>query len=380
MDLTIQLSDSVSPLSSLQQGHWFKLICGASFQHLPAIRTLAVLYTLAGADCIDAAADRAVVQAVLEGMQAAQRWTRSRSGTIPQPWLMVSLNDGADPHFRKAVIDPARCPPDCPQPCIAICPAQAIAFDGGLPQAQGVMVERCYGCGRCVPICPHHNIETLAHPAAIEQVRPLIQAGQIQALELHTQVGHEAEFAALWARLAPDLPYLSLLAISCPSHPDIVSYLTGLYHQMAPLPCPLIWQTDGRPMSGDIGDGATRATLKLGETVLRSPLPGFVQLAGGTNGHTVAKAKGLGLMRPSVQDICPKNRGEAPRYLAGIAYGSYARGLITPVQTALENQPNTTYHIEDYQHLLDQGLTLIRTLTESLKPQEFALNSAAALP
>jgi len=27
----------------------------------------------------------------------------------------------------------------------------------------------------------------------------------------------------------------------------------------------LIWQTDGRPMSGDIGDGTTIAAVKLGQ-------------------------------------------------------------------------------------------------------------------
>jgi hypothetical protein len=36
------------PKASLHQGTWFKLICGASFHHLPSIRELAFLYTLAG--------------------------------------------------------------------------------------------------------------------------------------------------------------------------------------------------------------------------------------------------------------------------------------------------------------------------------------------
>ena len=59
------------PRDSLKQGNWFKLICGASYQYLPAIRNLALAYTLAGADCIDIAADKAVISAARAGMKVA---------------------------------------------------------------------------------------------------------------------------------------------------------------------------------------------------------------------------------------------------------------------------------------------------------------------
>ncbi|MGL6283561.1 MAG: 4Fe-4S ferredoxin, partial [Microcoleaceae cyanobacterium] len=49
------------PLHSLQHHQWFKLICGASFQELNVIRNLTLVYALAGADCIDVAADPAVI-------------------------------------------------------------------------------------------------------------------------------------------------------------------------------------------------------------------------------------------------------------------------------------------------------------------------------
>lgn len=61
------------PLQSLQQGTWFKLICGASYQHLPAIRNLALVYALAGADCVDVAADPAVIAAAQEGIEAVAK-------------------------------------------------------------------------------------------------------------------------------------------------------------------------------------------------------------------------------------------------------------------------------------------------------------------
>ena len=60
------MKDRDSPLKSLENGNWFKLICGASYQHLPDIRNLALVYTLAGADCIDVAADPATIAAAQE--------------------------------------------------------------------------------------------------------------------------------------------------------------------------------------------------------------------------------------------------------------------------------------------------------------------------
>ena len=73
------------PLQSLQKGHWFKLICGASYQHLPAVRNLSLAYALAGADCIDVAADAAVVAAAKEGLAVAEKLQDS---AIAQGFLM----------------------------------------------------------------------------------------------------------------------------------------------------------------------------------------------------------------------------------------------------------------------------------------------------
>lgn len=49
-------------------------------------------------DCIDCAADASVVNAVNEGINAAQSIS-----TINRPWVMISVNDDQqDLHFRKA--------------------------------------------------------------------------------------------------------------------------------------------------------------------------------------------------------------------------------------------------------------------------------------
>jgi Fe-S-cluster-containing hydrogenase component 2 len=423
------------PLVSLREGHWFKLICGASFQHLPAIRNLTLAYTLAGADCIDVAADPAVISAAQEALRVASGLVESarlKGFTSGNPWLMVSLNDGEDPHFRKAEFDVAHCPIGCPRPCEAICPAQAIVFEPisehlGLNQEagsfSGVLSDRCYGCGRCVPVCPIQHISTRSYVYTPEAIAPLILEMGVDALEIHTQVGRFDDFKRLWLAITPWLDRLRLIAISCPDGQGLVDYLWALNQLIQPLPCPLIWQTDGRPMSGDIGMGTTKATVKLGQKVLATGLPGFVQLAGGTNQHTVVKLRELGLLQneqvrhlelerelregsataiSSTADVASTQVSFPPvsRSVAGVAYGSYARALLAPVLEELEKmtlldlqkvnqlgsrfQSKATHgtstvgvprspskyepgYLENYPDLLWQAVNLANSLTAPLK-------------
>ncbi|MEG4249957.1 circadian clock protein LdpA [Microcoleus sp. Pol10D4] len=381
------MTEHYHPLNSLKDGHWFKLICGASFQHLPAVRNLTLAYTLAGADCIDVAADPAAVAAAKEALQVASdlqaRTQNRRFGGKGLPLLMVSLNDGEDPHFRKAEFNPADCPADCWRPCEKICPAEAIVFQSAGSGFSGVIDQQCYGCGRCLPICPSQLIYTRSYVSAPAAIAPLILQSGADALEIHTQVGREADFGRLWSSIAPWVGQLKVIAISCPDGDGLIDYLRTLYQIISPLPCPLIWQTDGRPMSGDIGTGTTRAAVKLGQKVLAAQLPGYVQLAGGTNAHTVSKLRAEGLMKN-----VGKNFSDPPvPYIAGVAYGSYARVLLSPILEQLETmQTDRAYavpvavarpgagvqtsrlpQLEAVPELLSQAVSLARSLVSPLK-------------
>ena len=292
------MTDLYYPLRSLKQGHWFKLICGASYQHLPAVRNLTLTYALAGADCIDVAADPAVIFAAKAAITVADRIAQADSGRRASPWLMVSFNDGEDPHFRKAEFDPLNCPADCPRPCETILsgsgdrllslhlnPYQSVNLSQPPLGAgfSGVVSDRCYGCGRCLPFVRFSRFSARSYVSSPAAIAPLVLQTGVDAIEIHTQVGRTEDFRRLWAAIAPWVDRLKLVAISCPDGDGLIDYLRTLYGIIAPLPCALIWQTDGRPMSGDIGTGATRAAVKLGQKVLAAKLPGFVQLAGGTN-------------------------------------------------------------------------------------------------
>ncbi len=136
-------------------------------------------------------------------------------------------------------------------------------------------------------------------------------------------------------------------------------------------------------MSGDIGTGTTRAAVKLGQKVLAAQLPGYVQLAGGTNAHTVSKLRAEGLMREYRKNL---SIPDTP-HIAGIAYGSYARVLLSPILEQLETmQTDRAYavpvavapptagvqtsrlpQLEAVPELLSQAVSLARSLVSQLK-------------
>ncbi len=371
-----QLPESApSPLQSLNRGKWFKLICGASFGHLPAIRNLAIAYTLAGADCIDVAADLAVIAATQDGIGIAKKLARLDGSTHEeidrQPWLMVSLNDGIDPHFRKAAFNPLQCPVDCPRPCERICPADAIA-------EQGVIESRCYGCGRCLPICPLGLIATEDRAATPQLIfSQLGTVSGIDAIEIHTQPDRLDDFGRLWDILSPVADRLKLLAISCPDSDELIPYLRSIhatiaatYHPLR-LPFTLLWQTDGRPMSGDIGAGTTHAAIKLGEKVIAAGLPGYVQLAGGTNHYTVPKLRKRQLLPSAPVDgaIDPMGDRIVPngQHVHGVAYGSYARVLLSPILDELDARSHNPGKLEMHPDLLSAAVAIATELVGQLK-------------
>ncbi|WP_304650690.1 LdpA C-terminal domain-containing domain, partial [Synechocystis sp. LEGE 06083] len=211
----------------------------------------------------------------------------------------------------------------------------------------------------CLPICPQGIITTYSHQATVASLLPWLESGQIAALEIHTQVGHGEQFQQLWQNLQPVLPQLQAIAISCPYHGQAVQYLQSIANWLGQLTIPLIWQTDGRPMSGDIGRGTTHLCLQYADQVLKSDLPGFVQLAGGTNGHTITKLNDDSLWVHGKKSI-----------VNGVAFGGGARVLIAPVlqeAEARQKDPLAPIHLEDYPDLLQRAIALAQSLVQPWK-------------
>ncbi|MFO0038880.1 MAG: LdpA C-terminal domain-containing domain [Synechococcaceae cyanobacterium] len=336
------------PEMALRTGRWVKWIGGASNQDLAAIEDLAGIYAWAGVHCLDVAADPAVVAAARRGIA----WACERGAQ--RPWLMVSLNDGGDPHFRKAWFDPARCPTDCPRPCARVCPALAI-------EAAGVVAPRCYGCGRCRPACPlglieerHQLLEPEAVPALLAALRP-------DAVELHTRLGRAEPFAQRLEQLRRSGVVLQRLAVSCglepaagsgdpadrllPARPEVLAAeLWDRFRQLRAAGFRPLWQLDGRPMSGDVGGGTAHAAVRLLRRVAAQAPPGPLQLAGGTNARTLALVERAGV--PAV---------------AGVAFGGVARSLLQPL--LLQAQAGGLRLLED-PALRGQALAIARGLVD----------------
>lgn len=305
--------------AALPAGTWFKLICGASSHDVATIANLAEVYATAGVDCIDVAATSSVLHAATLGISRAQA-----RGARP-PLLMASISDGDDVHFRKAYFDPRQCPTDCPRPCEAVCPADAI-------DSVGVINGRCYGCGRCVPVCPLGLVDTAeVAPTAAELADVLSTAA---AVEIHTAPHRTQAFRKLWETRGVGTAVAAGLRVIAVSLPDLGTdrvfgdALQDMWDTMKEAVrtggAELIWQTDGRPMSGDIGGGTAHASVKLAQRVRRllneRHVPGHVQLAGGTNWRTVPLMTKCGLLRTD---------GRAHDVTAsGVAMGGYARKIV----------------------------------------------------
>ena len=342
----------LSPAEALRRGRWVKLIAGASNQDLAAIEDLAGIYALAGVHCLDVAADPAVIAAARRGLA----WAEAARG-VPfgpaRPWLMVSLSDGSDPHFRKAWFDPRRCPADCPRPCQRVCPALAIASP---EQGGAVIAERCYGCGRCLPACPLGLIEEREQWLAPGAVPPLLAQLAPDAVELHTRLGRSEAFAArLEQVLAAGVP-LQRLAVSCglerdgsgpaPTPLALAAELDDRAAQLQRAGLRPLWQLDGRPMSGDVGAGTAHAAVRLWQAVASLAPPGPLQLAGGTNHHTLELVERLGPLA-----------GQA----AGVAFGGVARSRLQPWLLAAQERGLRLLEARD---LLPGALAQARELVE----------------
>jgi Fe-S-cluster-containing hydrogenase component 2 len=341
-----------NPGKALARGCWVKWIGGAANQDLAAIEDLAGVYALAGVHCLDVAADAAVVAAARRGIAWAERRNAAAAGggrPWRAPWLMVSLSDGVDPHFRKAWFDPGRCPPACPRPCERVCPALAIGV--AATGSAGVLHERCYGCGRCLPACPLGLIEERPHVLAPEAVAPLLAQLRPDAVELHTRIGRGAAFAERLAQLRASGLELQRLAVSCgleadspagssgPTPEALAAELWDRFAQLRQAGFRPLWQLDGRPMSGDLGDGTAHAAVRLLEQLAPLAPPGPLQLAGGTNQHSLELVERLAHRRPRF------GRGAAEGGVAGVAFGGVARRLLQPL--LLEAQQRNGGLLED---------------------------------
>ncbi|XP_021907116.1 uncharacterized protein LOC110821552, partial [Carica papaya] len=277
--------------------------------------------------------------------------------------------------------DPVECPVDCPRPCEIVCPANAISLEERIPTAEpfcgttvssklegGVITERCYGCGRCFPVCPYDKISAITYIRDATAAASLLKQTDVDAVEIHTSGRQTDSFKELWDGLKDSIQYLELVAVSLPNIGDAtIPSMNTMYSIMeSNLHAFNLWQLDGRPMSGDIGRGASRESIafavQLAATTDRPP--GFLQLAGGTNGHTVEGLKKEGLFQTPI----PKNSVEEKlrhASIGGIAYGGYARKVVGRILNLMRQQHggvSIEKHPDNLLEAVREALALVGTV------------------
>ncbi len=283
---------------------WVKLICGASNEDIVAIEELCAIYSVAGVDYIDVAADQSIVQAARNGI----KWAEGVRGASPK--LMISISDGKDIHFRKAKFDPLKCPANCPRPCEIICPTSAIDYTG-------VKKNKCYVFWRCIISCPINLISEYEYNLSNNDISHTLQTIKPDAVEIHTEINRIDSFVKLSDLIKNSEIKLKTISVSCglnqsnKSPFDLSRALWDRYEILLEHNVPLIWQLDGRPMSGDLGPTTGKDAVKLWENISSQLPPGLTLLAGGTNGKT--------------HEFLKMNN-----FPDGIAFGSYARKIMQP--------------------------------------------------
>ena len=321
--------------SKIEQNKWVKLICGASNEDIISIEDLCAIYSAAGVDYIDVAAEQSIVQAARNGI----KWAKEIFGT--SPGLMISISDGMDIHFRKAKFDPLKCPTNCPRPCERICPTSAIDHFG-------VKESKCYGCGRCLNRCPLNLISDYEYNLSNKNLSQTLQQIKPDAVEIHTDITRIDAFIKVASTLKNSGVKLKKISVSCGLNQskkdpkDLSKALWDRYEILVKHNVPLIWQLDGRPMSGDLTPSTGKDTVKLWENIGSQLPPGLIQLAGGTNERTHEFLK-------------------VNNFPDGIAFGSSARKIMQPlIEYANKNNKKLYEYPEKMSLAIKKAKKLIR--------------------
>ncbi|MBO6977933.1 MAG: Fe-S cluster containing protein [Prochlorococcus marinus XMU1428] len=324
---------------------WIKLICGASNEDIVAIEDLCAIYTAAGVDYIDVAAEESIVHAAKKGIEWAKKVFKN------SPGLMISISDGNDIHFRKAKFDPLKCPPSCPRPCEKVCPTFAI-------DNSGIKKSKCYGCGRCLNSCPLNLISEYEYNLSKNDLASTLQKIRPNAVEIHTEINRLDSFTKVASILKSSGMKLDKISISCGLNQsfkkaqepeDLLKAFWERYEILNELDIPLIWQLDGRPMSGDLAPTTSRDAVKLFEKIGSDLPPGLIQLAGGTNEKT--------------HELL--NSNNLPD---GIAFGSAARKIMQPL---IEFAHKNNKKLYEYPEIMGLAIKKAQKFLEPWKSSSF---------
>jgi Fe-S-cluster-containing hydrogenase component 2 len=306
-------------IEKLEAGNFCKLIIGAALKDFATIETYSYLFTHAGAQVIDISAFPHSVLCAVKGIKKAA----AEDPSLIKPLIMVSINVGEDPHFRRVKLDSNQCT-ECLL-CIPTCPSGAFSNQTGFTYEE----DLCFGCANCLDYCPHAALSLESWSAFDLNAFTELFALGASALEIHLNNNLDA-----FEELYRNLPKLNILESFCIGGSamsqdrlevaaiKIIEEVTLKYGPDKEF----IIQTDGESLSGSRLDNPDKDNLSIenARIVLDKVLSLqqyaqrqiFVQLAGGITDKSLAKARDRGVK------------------VSGVAIGSYARMIL---RTCLES-------------------------------------------
>lgn len=326
----------------LNQGKYFKLVCGAGNENAEEVKKLAILYTLAGAKGLDISANTEVIKSCMEGIEYAFQISSKIGVNIKtKPFITVSIGMKGDHHVRKAKIDLIKCI-TC-NLCIPTCPTNAI------PKELVIIQEKCIGCGNCGAICPKDDVITYHHNAKdLINILPKCKELGVEHFELHAAVADDDSIMDEWKilnevnqdnHISMCLDRLHLSDFGLEKRIQKAKEIAGER---------LIIQADGYPMSGGENDFNTtlqavaiadiinkrfnkKINKKSKKSVYKKPNNINILLSGGTNSVTTVLAKQNNV-----------------KY-QGVSIGTFARNIVKDIINNYDFYKNPNYIKQGYQ-------------------------------
>lgn len=303
----------------LDDGRYFKVVCGAGTEDLERVYRLSMVYSLAGALGIDVSANTDVVRAAVTGVDRAFELAPSMGIVLGiRPFVTVSVGLKGDPHVRKSHIIEDACT-GCSE-CYHACPQDAIT-DGPFT----IITDRCIGCRRCGDACEFESIEYYTRKVDFHDILPrCIQAGA-ENVELHAAIGDDDSVLADWKTVSELVPHQFISICLDRTHLSNTHLIERVRQAADVAGERLIVQADGAPMSGGADDlNTTLQAVDCANVIVKSGVDARVVLSGGTNSHTGRLAALCGLTAH------------------GVSIGTFARNLIRDELGLSDFESNTS--------------------------------------
>ncbi len=347
----------LSIISSLENHNYHKLIIGAALKDYEAIENYAYFFTHAKANVIDISAFPHSVICAKKGIEKAL----SENASLEAPAIMVSVNIGKDPHFRRIEVDYENCT-NCLL-CVPTCPSGAFSIE---EKKLGYEIDLCFACSKCLDYCSFDALAFKDWSAyKPESLLELIELGA-SAIEIHLNNDLDA-FEKFYTSL-PKLPDYFLQSFSIGSEMMSAEELISAFERIIKVVekayqegKEIIIQTDGIAISGtkDIKD-RDLPSIENAKTILehlankglkplfisenKSKTKVFVQLAGGIDEKSLSKAHRQNVM------------------VNGVAIGSSARKRIQELKSlSLKSKTgNHTFSLNENKAALELAKNIIK--------------------